>query len=73
MKRPAVSYLELYTRYITAIWSFMHDMKVEVPASQQALFDRQHIAGLDKIAELSNQEQSDNVGFNNLRHSIRKT
>jgi len=29
--RPAVSNLELYTRYTSAVWSFMHDLQMRPP------------------------------------------
>jgi hypothetical protein len=31
---PVVSHLELYTRYTTTLWSFMHDLHVKVPTNR---------------------------------------
>jgi hypothetical protein len=31
---PVVSHLELYTRYTTTLWSFMHDIRVKPPADR---------------------------------------
>ncbi|KLO10752.1 hypothetical protein SCHPADRAFT_930366 [Schizopora paradoxa] len=32
--QPAVSYLELYTRYTTAVWKVLHDMRLPCPQGQ---------------------------------------
>jgi len=29
--RPAISNLELYTRYTSVVWSFMHDLRMRPP------------------------------------------
>jgi len=34
--KPAVSYLELYTRYTTAVWGIMHDMGLPCPQRQSS-------------------------------------
>jgi len=59
--KPAVSHLELLTRYTTAVWQAMHEMKMQNPSSRPIAGAQAPLSVNRKLGVLKQENESHDV------------